>query len=151
MANEKTLILVKPDGVQRGIAGQVIARLEATGLRIAGMKLLQLSDGLAAEHYGEHQGKPFYPGLVSFITSGPVVAICLDGPNAIAIARKVMGSTNPAEAAPGTVRGDLAIDIGRNVIHGSANEEDAAREVALYFSDAELVDYIRAIDGWIVE
>ncbi len=151
MANEKTLILVKPDGVQRGIAGQVIARLEATGLRIAGMKLLQISDGLAAEHYGEHQGKPFYPGLVSFITSGPVVAICLDGPNAIAIARKVMGSTNPAEAAPGTVRGDLAIDIGRNVIHGSANEEDAAREVALYFSDAELVDYIRAIDGWIVE
>ena len=151
MANEKTLILVKPDGVQRGIAGQVIARLEATGLRIAGMKLLQISDGLAAEHYGEHEGKPFYPGLVSFITSGPVVAICLDGPNAIAIARKVMGSTNPAEAAPGTVRGDLAIDIGRNVIHGSANEVDAAREVALYFSDAELVDYIRAIDGWIVE
>ena len=151
MANEKTLILVKPDGVQRGIAGQVIARLEATGLRIAGMKLLQISDGLAAEHYGEHEGKPFYPGLVAFITSGPVVAICLDGPNAIAIARKVMGSTNPAEADPGTVRGDLAIDIGRNVIHGSANEADAAREVALYFSDVELVDYARAIDGWIVE
>ena len=151
MANEKTLILVKPDGVQRGIAGQVIARLEATGLRIAGMKLLQISDDLAAEHYGEHDGKPFYPGLVAFITSGPVVAICLDGPNAIAIARKVMGSTNPAEADPGTVRGDLAIDIGRNVIHGSANEEDAAREVALYFSDVELVDYARAIDGWIVE
>ncbi len=151
MANEKTLILVKPDGVQRGIAGQVIARLEATGLRIAGMKLLQISDGLAAEHYGEHEGKPFYPGLVAFITSGPVVAICLDGPNAIAIARKVMGSTNPAEADPGTVRGDLAIDIGRNVIHGSANEEDAAREVALYFSDVDLVDYTRAIDGWIVE
>ena len=151
MANEKTLILVKPDGVQRGIAGQVIARLAATGLRIAGMKLLQISDGLAAEHYGEHEGKPGYPGLVSFSTSGPVVASCLDGPIAIAIARKVMGSTNPAEAAPGTVRGDLAIDIGRYVIHGSANEEDAAREVALYFSDAELVDYIRAIDGWIVE
>jgi nucleoside-diphosphate kinase len=151
MANEKTLILVKPDGVQRGIAGQVIARLEATGLRIVGMKLLQISDGLAAEHYGEHEGKPFYPGLVAFITSGPVVAICLDGPNAIAIARKVMGSTNPAEADPGTVRGDLAIDIGRNVIHGSANEEDAAREVALYFSDVDLVDYTRAIDGWIVE
>ncbi|HIF12638.1 MAG TPA: nucleoside-diphosphate kinase, partial [Dehalococcoidia bacterium] len=99
----------------------------------------------------EHEGKPFYPGLVAFITSGPVVAICLDGPNAIAIARKVMGSTNPAEADPGTVRGDLAIDIGRNVIHGSANEEDAAREVALYFSDDELVDYTRAIDGWIIE
>jgi nucleoside-diphosphate kinase len=151
MANEKTLILVKPDGVQRGIAGQVIGRLEATGLRIAGMKLLQISDELAAEHYGEHVGKPFYSGLVAFITSGPVVAICLDGPNAIAIARKAMGSTNPAEADPGTVRGDLAIDIGRNVIHGSANEEDAAREVALYFSDVELVDYARAIDGWIVE
>ena len=151
MANEKTLILVKPDGVQRGIAGEVISRLEATGLRVAGMKLLQISDELAASHYGEHEGKPFYPGLVGFITSGPVVAICLDGPNAIAISRKVMGSTNPAEAAPGTVRGDLAIDIGRNVIHGSANAADAAREVALYFSDDELVDYSRAIDEWIVE
>jgi len=151
MANEKTLILVKPDGVQRGIAGQVIARLEATGLRIAGMKLLQISDDLAAEHYGEHDGKPFYPGLVAFITSGPVIAICLDGPNAISIARKVMGSTNPAEATPGTVRGDLAINIGRNVIHGSANEKDAVREVALYFRNDELVDYTRGIDGWIIE
>ena len=151
MANEKTLILVKPDGVQRGIAGVVISRLEATGLRIAGMKLLQISDELAASHYGEHVGKPFYSGLVGFITSGPVVAICLEGPNAISISRKVMGSTNPAEATPGTVRGDLAIDIGRNVIHGSANEEDAAREVALYFGEGELVDYARAIDDWIVE
>ena len=151
MANEKTLILVKPDGVQRGIAGQVIGRLEATGLRIAGMKLLQISDELAAEHYGEHVGKPFYSGLVAFITSGPVVAICLDGPGAISIARKVMGSTNPAEAAPGTIRGDLAVEIGRNVIHGSANQEDAAREVALYFSEDELVDYTRAIDDWLIE
>ena len=151
MANEKTLILVKPDGVQRGLAGVVISRLEATGLRIAGMKLLQISDELAASHYGEHVGKPFYSGLVGFITSGPVVAICLEGPNAISISRKVMGSTNPAEATPGTVRGDLAIDIGRNVIHGSANEEDAAREVALYFGEDELVDYARAIDDWIVE
>ncbi|HJM52796.1 MAG TPA: nucleoside-diphosphate kinase [Dehalococcoidia bacterium] len=151
MANEKTLILVKPDGVQRGIAGQVIGRLEATGLRISGMKLLQISDELAAEHYGEHVGKPFYSGLVTFITSGPVVAICLDGPGAISIARKVMGSTNPAEAAPGTIRGDLAVEIGRNVIHGSANEEDAAREVALYFSEDELVDYTRAIDDWLIE
>ena len=115
------------------------------------MKLLQISDELAASHYGEHVGKPFYPGLVGFITSGPVVAICLEGPNAISISRKVMGSTNPAEATPGTVRGDLAIDIGRNVIHGSANEEDAAREVALYFGEGELVDYARAIDDWIVE
>ena len=151
MAHEKTLILVKPDGVQRGIAGQVIDRLERTGLRIAGMKLLQISEALASEHYGEHVGKPFYPGLVAFITSGPVVAICLAGPNAISIARKVMGATNPAEAAPGTVRGDLAIDIGRNVIHGSANAEDAAREISLYFSDDELLDYTRAIDSWIVE
>ena len=151
MANEKTLILVKPDGVQRGIAGVVISRLEATGLRIAGMKLLQISDELAASHYGEHVGKPFYSGLVGFITSGPVVAICLEGPNAISISRKVMGSTNPAEATPGTVRGDLAIDIGRNVIHGSANEEDAAREVALYFGEHEIIDYARAIDDWIVE
>ena len=151
MADEKTLILVKPDGVQRGIAGQVISRLEATGLRIVGLKLLQISDDLAAEHYGEHAGKPFYPGLVAFITSGPVVAICLEGPNAISISRKVMGSTDPADAAPGTVRGDLAIDIGRNLIHGSANGADAAREVRLYFSDDELLDYTRAIDGSIVE
>ncbi|MCH7906121.1 MAG: nucleoside-diphosphate kinase [Chloroflexi bacterium] len=151
MAHEKTLILVKPDAVQRGIAGQVIDRLERTGLRIAGMKLLQISEELAAEHYGEHVGKPFYPGLVEFITSGPVVAICLAGPNAISISRKVMGTTNPAAAAPGTVRGDLALDIGRNVIHGSANEADAAREVGLYFNDDELLDYTRAIDGWVVE
>ena len=151
MAHEQTLILVKPDGVQRGIAGQVIDRLERTGLRIAGMKLLQISEALASEHYGEHVGKPFYTGLVAFITSGPVVAICLAGPNAISIARKVMGATNPAEAAPGTVRGDLAIDIGRNIIHGSANAEDAAREISLYFSNDELLDYTRAIDSWIVE
>ena len=129
----------------------LVVLLNSHDLRRPRPELLQISDGLAAEHYGEHEGKPFYPGLVAFITSGPVVAICLDGPNAIATARKVMGSTNPAEADPGTVRGDLAIDIGRNVIHGSANEEDAAREVALYFSDVELVDYARAIDGWIVE
>ena len=148
---ERTLVLVKPDGVQRGLAGEIIRRLERTGLQIVGMKLMQISEELASEHYGEHVGKPFYPGLVSFITSSPVVALALEGPSAISTTRKLMGSTNPADAHPGTVRGDLGVDMGRNLIHGSANEEDAAREVTLFFDDTELVSYDRATQPWIVE
>ena len=128
MTTERTLVLVKPDGVQRGLAGEVIGRLERTGLQIIGMKLMQISDELAATHYGEHEGKPFYAGLVGFITSSPVVALALEGPSAISTTRKIMGATNPADADPGTVRGDLAVDMGRNLIHGSANADDAARE-----------------------
>ena len=151
MTTEQTLVLVKPDGIQRGLAGKIISRLESTGLKIVGMKLMQISDELAATHYGEHKGKPFYEGLVGFITSSPVVAMCLEGPNAISTTRKIMGATNPAESAPGTIRGDYGVDMGRNLIHGSANEDDAAREVSLFFSDAELVSYTRATEPWIVE
>ena len=151
MTTERTLVLVKPDGVQRGLAGEIIGRLERTGMQIIGMKLMQISDELASTHYGEHEGKPFYAGLVGFITSSPVVALCLEGPSAISTTRKLMGATNPADADPGTVRGDLAVDMGRNLIHGSANADDAAREVGLFFDDSELIAYDRATQSWIVE
>ncbi len=149
MATERTLVLVKPDGVQRGLAGEVISRLERTGLKIVGMKLLQVSNELASQHYAEHHARPFYPSLVSFITSSPVVALALEGPDAIKIVRKVMGSTKPAEAAPGTIRGDLAVDIERNIIHGSATPTDAVREVSLFFKETELVTYRRTGETWI--
>jgi nucleoside-diphosphate kinase len=151
MTTERTLVLVKPDGVQRGLAGEIIGRLERTGLQIIGMKLMQISDELASTHYGEHKAKPFYAGLVGFITSSPVVALCLEGPSAISTTRKLMGATNPADADPGTVRGDLGVDMGRNLIHGSANSDDAVREVALFFDDSELTYYNRATQTWIVE
>ena len=151
MSPERTLVLVKPDGVQRGLAGEIISRLERTGLQIIGMKLMLISEDLAGRHYAEHSEKPFYSGLVSFITSSPVVALVLKGPSAISTTRKIMGVTNPVDAAPGTIRGDLGVDMGRNLIHGSANAEDAAREVALFFDDSELVEYDRAIQAWVVE
>ena len=151
MTTVRTLVLVKPDGVQRGIAGEIISRLERTGLQIIGLKLMQISDDLASQHYGEHHGKPFYPGLVSFITSSPVIALVLEGPSAISTTRKIMGATNPADSAPGTIRGDFGVDMGRNLIHGSANLEDAAREVSLFFSDSELTDYSRSTQQWIIE
>jgi nucleoside-diphosphate kinase len=151
MTMARTLVLVKPDGVQRGLAGEIIGRLERTGMQIIGMKLMQISDELASTHYGEHEGKPFYAGLVGFITSSPIVALCLEGPSAISITRKLMGATNPADADPGTVRGDLGVDMGRNLIHGSANADDAAREVALFFNDDELTSYDRATQPWIAE
>lgn len=151
MAVETTLVLVKPDGVQRGLSGEIINRLERTGLKIVGMKLMQVSRELASRHYGEHEGKPFYDGLVSYITSSPVVAMAIEGPNAIAIVRKLMGVTKPAEADPGTIRGDLAVDIGRNLVHGSANSDDAKREVSLFFSDAELLRWDRTNEKWVTE
>lgn len=151
MSPERTLVLVKPDGVQRGLAGEIVSRLERTGLQIIGMKLMLISKDLAGRHYAEHSEKPFYSGLVSFITSSPVVALALKGPSAISTTRKIMGVTNPVDAAPGTIRGDLGVDMGRNLIHGSANAEDAAREVALFFDDSELVEYDLAIQPWVVE
>ena len=146
---ERTLVLVKPDGVQRGLVGTIIGKFEATGMKIVGMKLMHVSDTLAQRHYAEHEGKPFYAGLVDYITSAPVVALCLEGPDAIAITRKLMGATNPSEAPPGTIRGDFGVEISRNLVHGSANEGDAAREVGLFFSDEELLDYPRPNDFWI--
>ena len=151
MSAERTLVLVKPDGVQRGLAGEIVSRLERTGLQIIGMKLMLISEDLAGRHYAEHSEKPFFSGLVSFITSSPVVALALKGPSAISTTRKIMGVTNPVDAAPGTIRGDLGVDMGRNLIHGSANAEDAAREVALFFDDSELGEYERAIQPWVVE
>ena len=146
---ERTLVLVKPDGVQRGLVGTIIGKFEATGMKIVGMKLMHVSDTLAQRHYAEHEGKPFYAGLVDYITSAPVVAFCLEGPDAIAITRKLMGATNPSDAPPGTIRGDFGVEISRNLVHGSANEGDAAREVGLFFSDEELIDYPRSNDFWI--
>ena len=147
---ERTLVLVKPDGVQRGLVGTIVGRLEATGMKIVGMKFMQVSEALAQRHYAEHEGKPFYEGLVNYITSAPIVALCLEGPNAIAITRKLMGATSPNEAAPGTIRGDFGVEISRNLVHGSSNANDATREVGLFFSDEELIDYARANDVWIV-
>lgn len=148
---EQTLILVKPDGVQRGLVGQIIGRFEQRGLQLVGMKLLQMSPQLAAEHYAVHEGKPFYEGLVSYIVSGPIVAMVWQGKNAVAAARGTMGVTNPVNAAPGTIRGDLAIEIGRNLVHGSDSPENAVKEVGLFFRPEELVAWERSGDPWIRE
>lgn len=146
---ERTLIIVKPEGVQRGLVGQVVARFEAKGLKLAGLKLLQIPSELAQRHYAEHQGKPFYEGLVAHITSSPVVVGVLEGPEAIAVTRTLMGATNPRASAPGTIRGDFGLDIGLNIVHGSDGAESAAREVALFFTPEELVSYTRAGDQWV--
>ena len=146
---ERTLIIVKPDGVQRGLVGQVLGRFEARGLRFAGLKLMRISRELAERHYAEHVGKPFYEGLVSYITTSPVVVGALEGPGAIAITRAMMGATNPANAAPGTIRGDFALTVSYNIIHGSDSPESAQREVALFFNADELQAYERATDRWV--
>lgn len=147
---ERTLIIVKPEGVQRGLIGQVLARFEHKGLKVVGLKLIQIAPELAEQHYAEHKGKGFYPGLVQHITSSPVVVGVLEGPNAIAITRAMMGPTRPAEAPPGTIRGDFAVDVGLNIIHGSDGPESAQREVGLFFADRELVQYERAADRWVL-
>lgn len=139
MAVEQTFAMVKPDGVRRGLSGTVIARLEAKGFEIKGLKLMRISRELAHRHYGEHEGKPFFEGLVSFITSGPVVAMVVEGENAIAEWRKMMGATNPKDAAPGTIRGDLATTIDENVVHGSDAPATADREIGIFFDPSELV------------
>ena len=148
---EKTLILVKPDGVQRGLVGEIIGRLERKGLRIAGLKMVHVNAELANKHYGEHVGKPFFDSLVKFITSSPLVAMALEGENAVEVARNLMGSTNPKEAAPGTIRGDYGLTIGMNLIHGSDSLESAEKELAIFFDELEITDYDRAIDEWIIE
>lgn len=148
---QRTLVLVKPDAVQRALAGEVISRLERRGLRLVGMKLMQMSDAMAKKHYGAHEGKPFFEGLVRFITSSPLIAMVVEGENAVEVVRNTMGATSPAEAGPGTIRGDLALTIGANLVHGSDSPESAKREIELFFSPDELVDYSRAIDSWITE
>jgi len=148
---ERTLVLVKPDGVQRGLIGEVIGRLERRGLKLVGMKLMQVSDDLARQHYGEHVDRPFFGGLVEFITSAPVVAMAWEADNAVEAVRNTMGETNPTSSPPGTIRGDFGLDIGRNLVHGSDSPESGVRELALFFNDGELLDYSRANDPWIKE
>lgn len=148
---ERTLIIVKPDGVQRGLVGKVISRIEDKGLRIAGLKLMKVSGELAETHYGEHRDKPFFGDLVSFITSSPVVVGVIEGPNAVSIVRGLVGATNPADAAAGTIRGDFGLSIGMNIIHASDAVDSGQREVSLFFGDDEIIGYSRDIERWIVE
>jgi nucleoside-diphosphate kinase len=132
---QRTLVLVKPDGVKKGLIGEIISRLEKKGLRIAAMRMLQMDKALARKHYAVHDGKPFFAGLVDFITSGPVVAVVVEGDKSVEVVRKLMGETDPVKAAPGTIRGDYGLDIGENLIHGSDSEENARTEIALFFPD----------------
>ncbi len=147
---ERTLVLVKPDGVQRLLVGRIVARFEERGLKLAGLKLLRVDRAFAERHYAIHRGKPFFEGLLDFITSGPLVALALDGPNAIAIVRSMVGATRPHEAAAGTIRGDLAVETAQNLVHASDGAETAAAELALWFGPGELVDYDREVDRWVL-
>ncbi len=148
---ERTLIIIKPDAVQRGLIGEIITRFERRGLRIAALKLMQIDETLARRHYAVHEGKPFYEPLIRYITSSPVVVMVLEGPNAIEAARRTMGATNPVEAAPGTIRADFGMEIGRNLVHGSDGPETAQFEVPLFFSEEEILSYQRENDRWIFE
>lgn len=146
---ERTLVLVKPDGVQRGLIGEVIARLERRGLKLVAAKFLQVSPELAQTHYAVHQGKPFYDGLIGYITSAPVMAMVWEGPNAVAAVRQSMGATRPWEAAPGTIRHDFGLEVDRNLTHASDSVENGEQEAALWFSREEMVSWQRANDPWI--
>lgn len=148
---ERTFLAVKPDGVQRALVGEIIRRFESKGFTLVGLKLLQVSKQLAEEHYGVHRERPFFAGLVEFITSGPVVAMVWEGKGVIASARKIIGATNPLNAEPGTIRGDFGVDIGRNIIHGSDAPETAVQEIALWFKDEELVSWKPSVTPWIYE
>ena len=148
---ERTLVLVKPDGVQRGLIGEVIGRLERRGLRLVAAKFIQVSQELAETHYAIHKGKPFYAGLIKYITSAPVMAMAWEGPNAVIAIRQTMGATRPTEAAPGSIRHDFALEVGRNLTHASDSVENGEKEVALWFESAELVDWKRDADQWIFE
>ncbi len=146
--NERTLVLLKPDAVQRLLAGRIIARFEERGLKLVGLKLMQVDRDLAERHYAVHRERPFFAGLVAFITSSPLVAIALEGPNAISVVRAMVGATRPNEAAPGTIRGDLALETAQNLVHASDGPETASAELALWFRPEELIAYERDIDRW---
>ena len=148
---DRTLVLIKPDAMQRGLAGEILRRLEARGLRIVGLKLLQVDRALAERHYAEHAGKPFYEGLIAYITTCPIVIAVFEGTDAVEAVRTTMGKTNPRDAAPGTIRGDLGLEVGRNLIHGSDSPESARREIALFFDDGGLVEWERSTDDWVFE
>lgn len=148
---ERTLIIVKPDAVQRGLTGEIIRRFEARGLSIIGMKFMLVPRELAEKHYAEHDGKPFFKGLVDYITASPVVVMALAGEDAIKIARSTIGATKPVEAAPGTIRGDFGMQVGRNLVHGSDSPENGEKEIANFFQPDELISWTRATDPWIYE
>ncbi len=148
---ERTLVIIKPDAVQRGLVGEIVGRFEQRGLKIVGMKLIQIDEALARRHYSVHEGKPFFAGLIKYITSAPVVVMVIEGNRAIEMVRHTMGATNPLNAAPGTIRADLATDIGRNLVHGSDGPETAAREIALFFGENEIISWQRDTDRWIFE
>ncbi len=148
---EHTLIIIKPDAVQRGLIGEIVTRFERRGLRIAALKLIHIDESLARRHYAIHEGKPFYEPLIRYITSSPVVVMVLEGNDAIEIARRTMGATKPSEAAPGTIRADFSLEVGRNLVHGSDGPETAAFEVPLFFTEDEILSYERDTDRWIFE
>ena len=148
---EQTLVLVKPDGVQRGLVGEVITRLERRGLKLVGMKLVQVDEALAGRHYAEHVDRPFFRGLVDFITSSPAVAMVWEADNAVTLVRQTMGETDPVKSPPGTIRGDLGINIGRNLVHGSDSPESADREIGLFFQPQEVLAYERNVEPWVTE
>lgn len=148
---ERSLIILKPDAVQRGLIGPILTRLEQRGLKLAGLKLIRIDEQLARHHYAVHEGKPFFQGLVEYIISGPVVVAVVTGKNVIAIVRSTVGATNPAQATPGTIRGDFAVEIGRNLIHASDSPENGEKEVALFFKEDEIVALDRSTDAWIYE
>ena len=151
MIIERTYLMVKPDGVQRGLCGEIVSRFEKKGLKLIAMKLMVIPKETAENHSGEHKGKKFYDSLISYITSGPVLAMVWEGENAVSICRNMMGKTNPAESAPGTIRGDYGMVTGLNIIHGSDSVESAEREIKIYFKPEELVSYERTADRWTYE
>jgi nucleoside-diphosphate kinase len=146
---EKTLIILKPDSVQRGLVGPILTRLERRGLKIVALKMMRIDETLARRHYAEHEGQPYYPGLISFVTSAPVVVVALEGQNVIEITRAAIGATNPAKAAPGTIRADYGIETRRNLVHASDSPESARREIALFFREDEFMVYRRDVEQWI--
>ena len=148
---QRTLILIKPDGVERVLIGPIITRFEQRGLKLVALKMLQVSDQLARKHYAIHEGKPFFEPLIQYITSSPLVAMVLEGPDAVQLARNTIGATRPIEAAPGSIRGDFGIEVGRNLVHGSDSPENAVSEIALWFDESELLTYERSLERWILE
>ena len=151
MMLERTFVMVKPDGVQRGVVGEIVGRFERRGLKISAMKMMRIPRELAERHYEEHRDKPFFEPLLNYITSGPVVCMVLEGENVVAVARAMMGKTNPQDAMPGTIRADLAQVTGRNIVHGSDSPENARRELKLFFNDYELQEYRKPDEEWLFE
>lgn len=148
---ERTLVLIKPDAMQRGLAGEIISRLERRGLRIVALRLLQMDEALARRHYAQHEGKSFFEPLVRYITSSPIIAAVFEGTGAVEATRQTMGATNPLQAAPGSIRADFALEIGRNLVHGSDSVEAAEREIALFFNEGDIVSWPRSVDPWVFE